>query len=268
MNYKKLEEEHYDSRYFSDSEYLYPDENEMSINDKVNIPSRRYIEQRTNEIIKKIVKVNLLDYGCAIGEKSYKFSSPDVRITGIDISKKSIEIASKLASKHLVNGQYLIMDCECLSFENKMFDIVYDFGTFSSIDVKKALPEICRVLKDDGYLITIETLGNNPIMYLKRKLNVLKGSRTQWASNHIMKLSDWDEFRKYFYEFEIRYFSFLTLFLSPILYILPYQKHFSIISFFAKIDDLLLRIKFFQYFAFKAVAIMSKPKRDNLDSVW
>lgn len=265
MDYKRIEEEHYDSKYLKDAEYSYPDENQMSNNDKVNIASRNFIELKTREIIKKYSKSDLLDFGCAIGEKTYKFA-PIIRITGIDISTRSVEIANKLALKYNVNGQYLVMDCESLKFENKKFDIVYDFGTFSSIDMKKALPEICRVLKNDGYLISIETLGNNPLLSFKRMLNVLSGTRTEWAAGHIMKIGDWKNFSKYFGESEIKYFSFLTILLSPFLFFIPQEKHNPVISFFNRIDEKLLKYRFFQYFAFKTVAILSKPRRHTMVS--
>ena len=57
------------------------------------------------------------------------------------------------------------MDCENLTFIDSRFDIIYDFGTFSSLDMNKAIVELRRVLfKPDGYLLAIKLLAI--ILYL------------------------------------------------------------------------------------------------------
>ena len=257
--YKQLEEKHYDSTYSKGVGYYYPDDNEISNNDKVNIAARRFIENRTMDILKILKQGEMLDYGCAIGEKTYKYSSPEWKITGIDISTKSIEVANEISGKLHINSAFIVMDCENLSFEKDRFDIIYDFGTFSSLDITKALPELIRVMKKDGYLIAIETLGNNPITALKRRINALRGSRTRWSVNHILKINDLVRISKEFEHSEITYFSLTTIYISPFLSLFPKNKHFAIIGFFEKIDRKLLKYRFFQYMAFKAVAILSKP---------
>jgi len=84
------------------------------------------------------------------------------------------------------------MDCEKTSFDDNYFDIIFDFGTFSSIDINLAIKEISRIIKPDGLLVCIETLGHNPIINFKRQINVLLGQRTRWASSHNMKLNNWE----------------------------------------------------------------------------
>ncbi|PIU24464.1 hypothetical protein COT12_00910, partial [Candidatus Berkelbacteria bacterium CG08_land_8_20_14_0_20_39_8] len=79
------------------------------------------------------------------------------------------------------------MDCEKMEFPDNLFDIIFDGGTFSSIDLVKAYPELSRVLKPDGFLIGIETFGHNPFTNLKRKINKLIGKRTEWATAHIFR---------------------------------------------------------------------------------
>jgi Methylase involved in ubiquinone/menaquinone biosynthesis len=257
--YKIEEEKHYDLQYSEAKEYHYPDENEISNNDKVNSASRRYIEKITFDKLTKLGQGEILDYGCAIGERTYKYSSDNWRISGIDISSKSIKVANDLSKNNKLNATYQVMDCENLTFEDNRFDVIYDFGTFSSLDMVKALPELIRVMRPDGYIFSIETLGNNPILKLKRRLNVMFGSRTKWSSEHIMKLKDWNSFKKHFLKFEINYFSLTTIYLSPFLFLIPGNKQYSFISFFEKIDSILLKYRIFQFFAFKSVVVMSQP---------
>ena len=262
--YKKEEKEHYDFRYSGVKEYRYPSEDDISTNDKVNIAARHYIEKKAFDIMNRLGKGEILDYGCATGEKTYRFASENWRITGIDISTNSIKIANEISTKNNNNSAFYEMDCENLEFEDNRFDIIYDFGTFSSIDMKKALPEICRVMKPDGYVLSIETLGNNPLMKIKRRLNVLFGSRTRWASQHIMKIKDWEEYKSLFSEFEIRYFSLTTIYVSMFLRLIPKSKHYGLISFFDRIDVRLLKYRICQLFAFKTVAVMSNPVQDRV----
>ena len=117
--------------------------------------------------LEKIGEGHLLDYGCGLGEKSKVFSSKKWKITGIDISGESIKVAQANAN---INCEYHKMDAHSTSFQEDSFDIVYDFGSFSSLDLKLAVPEIVRILKPGGSLIAFETLGHNFIMNITRNL--------------------------------------------------------------------------------------------------
>lgn len=111
-----------------------------------------------------------------------------------------------------------------MDFPDSHFDVIVDYGTFSSLDMSKALPEIIRVLKPAGTIICIETLGHNPFTNLKRTINVLLGKRTKWAATHIMKMKDWKHIFQYFIEYNIYYFGFTTLLLKPVYKILMEKK--------------------------------------------
>ena len=213
--------------------------------------------------VKKILQQNrgglILDYGCGIGIKNFQFTDTNWKIIGIDISSKSIEIAKNMAIEKKVNGEYMVMDCEKMSFSNNSFDLIIDYGTFSSLDIKLAIPELLRVLKKDGVLVAIETFGHNPITNIKRKLNVLKGKRTSWAENHIMKLKNWKYIASHFKEVEIYYFGFFVLFLSPFIKRCPN----NVLTLFERLDELLFKIKIFQKLAFKTVVVLHSKKDIN-----
>jgi SAM-dependent methyltransferase len=153
------------------------------------------------------------------------------------------------------------MDCEKTTFPDNFFDIIADFGTFSSLNIKSAIPEVARILKPDGYLISIETLGHNPFTNLNRSVNVLFGQRTKWSAAHIMKLNDWELAKSYFDNSEMNYFGLTVLFLAPFLRILPLAWHERTISGFERIDRWLLSKNIFQKYAFKTVVILAKPKK-------
>ena len=132
----------------------------------------------------------VLDYGCGNGvHTSFLAKTGAEKVTAIDLSEKSLEVAKLKIKREGVGGkvEFLKMDCEKMDFFNNSFDVIFDGGTFSSLDLKKALPELLRVLKPEGVLIGIETFGHNPLTNLKRRINQIRGKRTDWATEHIFK---------------------------------------------------------------------------------
>ncbi len=152
-----------------------------------------YLEDRSQG--KKI-----LDYGCGTGIHLSWLAKTSKEVVGIDLSSKALEMArEKIKTESLSNkAKVMIIDCEKMEFPDSSFDIIFDGGTFSSLDLNKALPGLAKALKSEGFLIGIETLGHNPLTNLKRKLNKLIGKRTKWAAEHIFKMEDLRLVEKYF----------------------------------------------------------------------
>ncbi|MEI6852783.1 MAG: class I SAM-dependent methyltransferase, partial [Bacteroidota bacterium] len=185
-------------------------------NDRLLRKSHFYYEDAIRKELQKKLQGNILDYGCGPGFKNFPFASPDWKIFGIDISEVSISCAEKLAQERDINAHYQVMDCEKMTFEDSFFDVVLDYGTFSSLDMQKALPDLIRVMKPTASLIAIETFGHNPVTNLKRWISMLTGRRTRWATSHIMKTKDWKRIGLDFNSCSIQYFGFFVIFLGPL----------------------------------------------------
>jgi ubiquinone/menaquinone biosynthesis C-methylase UbiE len=253
-NYKSEEEKHYDKKATNSK-------SKISYSDYV---LRKSVEFYYNQIDSKLSnnkELKILDYGCGSGSKHYKYAHKPYHVTGIDISSQSIKIAAQNVVEQDLNAEYFVMDCEKMSFSNNSFDLVFDFGTFSSLNVDAASRELYRVMRKDGILICIETYGHNPFMNLKRKINVLIGKRTKWASQHIMMRQNWRVISGQFQNSKIYYFHFLVLFLPVFLKILPDKIGKSLLSVVEKIDSSILKIRFLQFLAFKTVVVMENPKK-------
>jgi len=201
----------------------------------------------------------LLDYGCGNGVHSIFPAKFGAEVIGIDLSEPSLKIAEERAKKEGVDDKirFLKMDCEKMEFLDDYFDIIFDGGTFSSLDFKKALPGLVRVLKPDGFLIGIETFGHNPFTNLKRKLNRASGKRTEWAASHIFQIKDFELVKNYFNKIEIKYFHLISWAAFPFLS-LPGGK--ILLNFLEIIDRGLLKITFLRKYAFKVVFIFSLPR--------
>ncbi len=203
----------------------------------------------------------VLDYGCGNGIHSVHLAKMGAKkVIGIDLSEKSLEIARERVKRAgLVDKiEFLKMDCEKMEFPYNSFDIIFDGGTFSSLDLKQAYPELARVLKPDGFLIGIETFGHNPFTNLKRKINKLTGKRTSWATEHILKMKDFKGAEEHFSKVEIYYFHLISWLAFPFLRFKGAKAFLRVLE---SLDKILLKLLFLKKYAFKIVFILSQPRK-------
>ena len=255
-DYKEQEKLHYNMRY-KDKETFIRDE--VNIYDMVNENAVRYFYAHVKSIIKDKGQISILDYGCGDGDKSIPLVSKDIMLTGIDISDKSIDQAQVKYSQHK-NVSFEVMDCEKTTFKDDTFDMIFDYGTFSNIDISTAIHEIHRILKPDGVLVCIETLGHNPIINLKRRISAWRGKRTQWASSHIMKIKNWVEIQNMFESNQIKHFNILSILFAPIMRFLPSKLSYHILDYLWSIDSKLVNNEAIAKYAFKTVAVFRELK--------
>lgn len=203
---------------------------------------------------------SVLDFGCGNGVHLPHLSSVATSVTGIDLSESSLLIAQRriadLPAREKIQLQK--MDCEHLEFADNTFDLVFDGGTFSSLDLDRALAEIARVLKPDGVLIGIETFGHNPFMNLNRKFNKKSGKRTTWAADHILTQKSFAVARKYFQQIDVKYFHLFSWAAFPFI---GKPGGIFLLRLLEAVDRILLAIPFLKKYAFKIVFVFSHPKK-------
>lgn len=202
----------------------------------------------------------ILDYGCGSGIHSIWLTEYGGEVVGIDLSEKSLAIAKEKARRlNLADKlQFLLMDCEKLSFPNDSFDIIFDGGTFSSLDINKVFPEISRVLRPGGFLIGIETLGHNPFTNFKRKINEITGKRTKWATSHIFRIQNLKEAEEHFNKIETYFFHLVSWLAFPFL---NFPEGKILLKLLEKIDHFLVFLfPFLKKYSFKIVFIFYQPK--------
>ena len=124
------------------------------------------------------------------------------------------------------------------------------------LNLDKAFSEVCRVLKQKGIFLGIDTLGHNPILNLSRYLKYRQGKRTTNTLNCILHMSDLGSFKNYFGKTEFRFFD-LTTFLAITSEKAP-RVFPSVLKLLGKVDDWLLHSMLKQY-AFKVVFLLSHP---------
>ncbi len=257
---KKIEIEHYDKlarewqEKTSDGK-TQEAKRDVELIDVMKMSSYQFIY----DLLRKYVpEKRVLDYGCGHGMHTISIANMGAEeVIGIDLSKESLKIAEERVRSNVIGNRikFIKMDAEKLELPDDSFDVVFDGGTFSSIDINKAFSEIKRVLKPGGYLIGIETLGHNPLTNIKRWLSKKTGRRTEWAASHIMKMKDFKLARQYFKNIEVHFFHLTSLVAMPFQNI---PGGTMLIKIFEGVDKILLKLPFLKRFAFKSVFIFSK----------
>ncbi|OGO78980.1 MAG: methyltransferase type 11 [Clostridiales bacterium GWB2_37_7] len=103
----------------------------------------------------------VLDFGCGTGTLAMMIKSlhKQVRIFGVDVDKKILEIAQKKLDVADLDINLSLYDGLTLPYESKSFDKVLSSLVFHHLNREKkinALKEIYRVLKDDGELYILD----------------------------------------------------------------------------------------------------------------
>ncbi len=143
---------------------------------------KTYYERLNDDIIFSQIPLKgktILDWGCGIGRFTSNIAKKAKKVVGIDYAKGMIKEAAK-RNKRARNISFLVMDGYNMTFKKNSFDAVICLGSFEAIDLDKALAEISRVLKKNGYISFsmrnkwgyIKMLRNmfmKPKMYGKRK---------------------------------------------------------------------------------------------------
>ncbi len=99
-------------------------------------------------------KQKFLEVGCGNGAACKHIAKKyNLHVTGIDVDPEQIQNAKK-NSVDIEDVQFFEGDSTNLNFDDNEYDIVYSSGVLHHVgNWKKALEEINRVLKPDGYYV-------------------------------------------------------------------------------------------------------------------
>lgn len=253
MNRKEIEKEHYNKQ-AREVDLL-----SMHMNPAIRTPYIFWEEWIKGRCQGK----TLLDYGCGSGFHSIFPAKNGAFVIGVDISEEALNIARERAVRDGVEKftSFRVGDCEKLEFKQDSFDFIFSSGTLSCLNLERAYSELVRVVKREGYVVIIDTLGYNPALNLSRKIKYRMGLRTKHTLEHVLKIEDIKKACAYFYEMELHFFDLVTLCIAPFIHKgdTPFAKISIRIA--RTIDKFLLSIPFLQKYAFKVVCILSKPKK-------
>ena len=93
----------------------------------------------------------LLEVGCGMGTDLLQFARGGARVTGVDLTSRSIEISRHHLELYGASGDFATADAETLPFADESFDVVYSNGVLHHTpDTARAVREIHRVLRPGG----------------------------------------------------------------------------------------------------------------------
>jgi ubiquinone/menaquinone biosynthesis C-methylase UbiE len=93
----------------------------------------------------------LLEVGCGMGTDLLQFARGGARVTGVDLTPRSIETSRHHLELYGQTGEFAIADCEYLPFADDSFDVAYSNGVLHHTpDTVGAVRQIHRVLKPGG----------------------------------------------------------------------------------------------------------------------
>ncbi len=123
---------------------------------------------------KAVKKINnkpkkILDIATGTGELAIMAAKyTDAIITGLDISKKMIDIGLKKIERKKLSDRisFLLADAEVLPFKNQSFNaITMGFGLRNFENMDQGLRESYRVLKNNGIIVIIEPSIPNKLIF-------------------------------------------------------------------------------------------------------
>jgi len=149
-------------------------------------------------------EMSVLDIGCGTGRLYQLFKEfQGVDYLGLDQSEEQI----KMAKKDFPNNNYLLAEMTNLPLENKKFDFIFCIATLhhlpDEISREKALLEMKRVLKSDGYLFltnwNMDSLSAKKTIAKGKWFKILEhGFIVSWSSPKGEKIGE-----RYYYGFDL-----------------------------------------------------------------
>jgi SAM-dependent methyltransferase len=147
----------------------------------LNDPSRAIYERRrlfqmTFDFLSSLdlKQLSVLDYGCGAGEWGCWMATEGARVTFLDLSPAAVNVAMRRArasgAEERVRGE--ARDASDLSgIPDGAYDLIFGCAAVHhTLKYPNAFQELLRVLKPGGWLVLAETLGDNPILNLGRKI--------------------------------------------------------------------------------------------------
>ncbi len=98
----------------------------------------------------------LLEVGCGTGQSSLFIKSLGIEVTPIDYHPLMIEKANKRFAEQNLELQALKMNIEACGLEDGSFDFILAESVLSFTNTNNSLPELLRVLGENGTIIAIE----------------------------------------------------------------------------------------------------------------
>lgn len=119
--------------------------------------------------------------------RNLPFYSPDVRLTGIELSPQMVELARERQAQHQREAELVVGDAQALQFADHSFDSVVSTLTLCTIpDPQTAVNEAFRVLRPGGSFILLEHV-RSPVRTVRAVQRVLNPLTVRFEADHLLR---------------------------------------------------------------------------------
>jgi len=116
--------------------------------------------------------MTVLELGCGTGYFTRELARSGADVVAVDVSPELLEIAK--ADCPAENVRYEIQNASALSYPNAYFDSVVGSSVLHHLDIKEALTETYRVLKEGGTIHFTEPNMLNPQIAIQKNIPWVK----------------------------------------------------------------------------------------------
>jgi len=180
-------------------------------------PAGKFRWKRRVKMLTEFIKPEsaLLELGCGTGYFTKEIAKTGANIIAIDISPELLKIAEN--NVQCQNVSFKEENAYNMTFGDNQFDYILGSSVLHHLDIKKAISEIYRILKDGGIIAFTEPNMMNPqialqknIPYIKRKLGDSPDETAffRWNISRMLK-------KQGFKKIEIKTFDFLHPAIPP-----------------------------------------------------
>ena len=130
---------------------------------------------------------SILDLGTGTGVLAREFADRGVKLVcGTDVSQEQINIATELAKKSSLEATFKVAAAEDQPFKDQQFDVVTANQCWLYFDKSKVIPEVKRLLKPFGVLVTshFSWLPRLDEVALRTERLILKYNQQWTAANY------------------------------------------------------------------------------------
>lgn len=97
---------------------------------------------------------HILDLGTGVGFLALRFAQAGAIVTGIDIAPEQIDEARRRCSSLGVTADFQLLPAEATGLPSASFDVITASQSWLYFDKARAIPEVKRLLRPDGLLVT------------------------------------------------------------------------------------------------------------------
>jgi ubiquinone/menaquinone biosynthesis C-methylase UbiE len=129
---------------------------------------------------------DVLELGIGTG-RNIPFYPGEVRLTGIDLSPATLEVARRRTEKVGRGADLRVGDAQSLDFEDGAFDTVVSTLTMCSVpDHHRALSEAARLLRPGGRLVMLEHV-RSPVVAVRWGQRLLNPLSVRFVADHLLR---------------------------------------------------------------------------------